>query len=84
MADARADVNKPITMEEELFINFLVLLLNGSFHAMRSGVFIAPEGLRKDIREFFSLPLVKIFWERAKTFQDEKFVAFVEECRTKN
>jgi hypothetical protein len=39
------------------------------------------EGLRQDIRWFFSLPIPKAVWEKIKERQDTKFAKFVEACR---
>jgi hypothetical protein len=71
-------------VDEELFVNFLILLLNASFHAMKNGVLTASEGLRKDVRRFFSLPLPRVVWEKMKPFQDTSFVTFVESCLSEN
>ena len=72
---------EPITAEEELFISLLILHLNVSFHAITESVFAKPDGLRADIRRFFSRPLAKLVWDKMKPFQDQKFVAFVEDCQ---
>jgi hypothetical protein len=47
---------------------------------MRSGFFQKPEGLRKDIERFFSLPIPQAVWARVKSLQDAPFVKFVERC----
>lgn len=74
----------PVTKEEELFISLLILHLNSSFQAMKVDVLVKPEGLRRDVHMFFSLPVPKAVWETAKTFQDEDFVRFVEMHRAGN
>jgi hypothetical protein len=77
--DKSADLKAaPVTEAEELFVNFLILHLNSAYHAMQAGMFIKPEGLQRDIRIFFSLPIPKAVWNSAKLFQDEHFVRFVE------
>lgn len=70
-----------ITDEEAVFITFLILHLSSAFHAMNEGLFVTPEGLRRDIRWFLNLPIPKVVWEKSKAFQDTKFVRFVEEAR---
>jgi len=81
--DASADLKRvPITAEEELFVNLLVLHLNSAYQATKRGVYVKPEGLRKDIQTFFSLPIPRAVWEKAKLLQDEDFVRFVESNRT--
>lgn len=77
--NAKADIrDEPVRDEEELFINLLILHLNSAFHAMNAGLFLKPEGLRKDIDWFFSLPIPKAVWDRNKALQDAAFVSFVE------
>lgn len=74
----------PITDEEELFINLLILHLNSAYQAMQTGMYLKPEGLRRDIQIFFSLPIPQAVWDATKLFQDEAFVRFVETNRTGN
>ena len=79
--DMAADLkSKPMRLEEELFIRFLILHLNISYQAMKNGVFITPQGLRKDISQFFSRPMAKLVWEKLRPLQDEDFVNYVEAC----
>ncbi len=73
----------PVTDEEELFVNLLILHLNSAYHAMKIGMFVKPEGLQRDIQTFFSLPIPRYVWERAKPLQDGDFVGYVESCRNK-
>lgn len=72
---------EPVRVEEALFINLLILHLRSVFHAIRQGLYLKPEGLRKDIAWFFSLPIPKAVWEKNKALQDEAFVAFLETAR---
>jgi len=82
--DERADVEQnPITGAEELFVLLLVLHLSSAQEAIKQGMFLAPDGLRKDIHGFFSRPIPKAVWERIKPLQDQDFVRFVEEWRSK-
>lgn len=74
----------PVTKEEELFISLLILHLNSSFQAMKVAVLVEPEGLKRDISIFFSLPIPKAVWEPTKKFQDADFVQFVEANRVAN
>ncbi len=77
--DSQANVDhEPIRDEEELFISLLILHLSSVFHAMNQGLYLKPEGLRKDIDWFFSLPIPKSVWNRNKALQDVAFVSFVE------
>src|ERR1041384_248579 len=63
--------HNPYTNEEEIFITLLILHLNSAFHAMKSGMFVTPEGLRKDIQLFLALPIPRHVWEKTKAIQDK-------------
>ena len=79
LLDHAADVARtPVTAEEEVFVGLLILHLNSAFHAMKAGVFTTPDGLRRDIKEFFSLPAIKSIWRKMRFFQDAEFIRFVE------
>jgi hypothetical protein len=36
--------------------------------------------LRRDVAQFFSLPIPRAVWEKTKVTQNDDFVAFVESC----
>ena len=72
------EIEVQITEEEELFVNFLILHLATSYRAARVRLFELPTQLRADIKDFFSLPIPRAIWERAKAFQDSDYIAFVE------
>ncbi len=74
---------QPITDEEWLLVKFIIFNLDTIFRSMRSGVFVHLEGLQKDVREFYSLPIPKAVWEKIKAYQDAKFVKFVEDAMEK-
>jgi hypothetical protein len=77
-----ADIKKqPISVQEELFVKTLVLHLATVFRALRYGEFAKLEGLRKDVHEFFLLPIPKQVWQRIKSFQDKDFVEFIGKCQ---
>jgi hypothetical protein len=69
-----------VTAQEETFVIFIILHLSSTYYAMRSGFFRKPHGLRKDILRFFSLPIPRAVWLKAKALQDAPFVKFVEQC----
>lgn len=74
------DVDRgPITSEEELFVNLLVLHLASAYRAAVGGMFILPTELDADIGRFFSLPIPRAIWEKTRRFQDQDFVGFVED-----
>ena len=71
----------PITLGEETFVNLVIQHLSVVFHTMRDELTIKPEGLRRDVASFFSLPIPLAVWEKLKIVQDDEFIAFVEEAR---
>jgi len=77
--DPAADpAQSPVTAEEEMFVIFLILHLSNTYYAMRAGFFQKLRGLRKDMEQFFSLPIPRAVWKKVKDLQDESFVRFVE------
>src|SRR5580658_6854631 len=79
--DPKADLTAmPVTPEEEVFVIFLILHLNSTYYATRSGFFQKFAGLAKDIERFFSLPVPRAVWARVKDLQEPPFVKFVERC----
>ena len=74
---------QPITDEEELFVNLLILHLASNDHAAKAGMFMLPGELQADITAFFSRPIPRAVWERTKKFQDHDFVSFVEDRITR-
>lgn len=80
--DPAVDTSKqPVTREEEIFVNLVIQHLSVVFHAMRDELTVKPEGLRRDVAFYFSLPIPSAVWEKFKVLQNDKFVAYVEECR---
>ena len=80
--DPAADISsRPVSDEEEIFVNLVIQHLSVVFHAMRDELTIKPEGLRRDVWWFFSLPIPRTVWEEYKVLQNDKFAAYVEACR---
>ena len=69
---------EPVSDEEALFVTLLILHLDTVYRAIKSGMFVKIEGMRLDLKEFFSAPIPKSVWENLKPQQDEEFVSFVE------
>jgi hypothetical protein len=83
--DKAANVNRdPISDAEGLFVNSLILHLSTVHRAIEDGVFVPLEGLREDIREFFSLPIPQAMWKRNRKFQNRDFAEFVESCQAEH
>jgi hypothetical protein len=70
----------PITHSERLFVTTLLGHLSTVFRAMKHGEFVQLEGLRKDVQQFFALPIPKAMWKKLKPYQDHQFVEFIESC----
>ena len=70
--------NAPISAEQQMFINFIILHLASVYEAMENSMFFQIPSLGKDLKHFFSLPIPRIVWDRMKSLQSAKFVAFVE------
>jgi hypothetical protein len=79
------DLNRqPVSNDEALFVKTLLLHLDVVRRTMEAGIFVKIQGLQKDIRDFFTLPIPKSVWEKIKPFQDRDFVIFVESCLTEH
>lgn len=74
-------IREPVTEEESLFVNFLLQHLNATWQAMNEGEFRTKQGIQRDIREFFLLPIPRAVWEKSKAYHDTEFVRFVDRCR---
>ena len=80
--DAEADTaTQTVSRDEMIFVNLVIQHLSIVFQAMRDDLTIPPEGLRRDVWWFFSLPVPQAVWEHVKVLQNDAFVAFVEHCR---
>lgn len=82
VVDPSADLSKrPVTPGEQEFVNMVVNHISSVYESLKDELVTQQEGLRQDVRSFFSLPLPKAVWEKTKPFQNEDFVNFVEMCR---
>lgn len=79
--DPEANIKKvPIAPEEEMFVIFIILHLSDNYYVIKAGFFEKPRGLRKDVQNFFDLPIPRAVWQKVRGLQDEAFVRFVESC----
>lgn len=79
--DAGADLSRdPVTPAEREFVNLVIQHLASVFRAMQSDLTIAPDAMRRDVRDFFLLPIPRAVWDKLQPFQDLRFVRFVEQC----
>jgi hypothetical protein len=68
----------PITRTEEKFLQALILHLSSSYEAIRNGLLDKPDGLERDIQNFFTKPMPRAMWLRSRPLQNKDFVDFVE------
>lgn len=71
---------KPITAREQILALLAIQHLHSAFRAMKNGLVVKPDSLRRDVTEFFSLPIPSSVWSQMKEFQNGDFVAFVDSC----
>lgn len=80
--DISAKTSKqPVTEAEWIFVNMVIQHLNTVYYAMNDQLVVKVEGMRRDIAQFFSLPIPREVWEKIKVLQNDDFVTFVESCR---
>ncbi len=68
----------PVTNNERLFAQLLILHLDSVHRAIKEDMFVSLSGLQQDIRMSLAAPILRAVWEEMKEFQDNDFVAFVE------
>jgi hypothetical protein len=73
-------LKQPISREEELFVNLLLQHLDTVRHAMKVGMFVRLDGLRKDVQDFLSLPIPRAVFEKNKPFHNQDFIKFINAC----
>lgn len=71
---------QPITPDEEVFVNLMLLHISSVYYAMKDELVIQLEGLRRDVSQFLSLPIPRAIWEKSKLVQNDDFITFVESC----
>jgi hypothetical protein len=71
---------KPLSRDESIFVNMVIQHLSSTFEALKTGLTIKSEGLKKDVGDFFSLPIPRTIWEKLKPLQNDDFVKFVDGC----
>jgi hypothetical protein len=77
--DPAADVAKePVKSAEEIFMSMAISHTSSTYEALKDELVTKQEGLRQDVRSFFSLPVPKAVWQRTKLLQNHDFVTFIE------
>jgi hypothetical protein len=70
--------DQPVTYSEEVFVNVMIQHLHAVYQATKNGLFIRTEGVKRDVRSFFSLPIPKAVWTKAKPLQNRDFAKFID------
>ena len=65
---------------ESIYVGLAIQHLGSAYQAMKGGIMIQQDGLCEDIRAFFTRPIPKAVWEKAKTMQNKDFVAYIQTC----
>lgn len=77
--DRQVDIEtRPIEETERRFVLFLILHLATSFEAQKRGMFVEADGIRRDVKNFFTLPIPRTIWREFRAFQQPDFVWFVD------
>lgn len=69
---------KPITLEERVFVNLIILHLTAVLTAIKGKVHEKPSGQDEDLREFFSLPIPNRVWNDSRKFREPEVVAYLD------
>ena len=77
--DSAADVVKqPIAPAEEIFMSMAISHTSSTYEALKDELLTRQEGLRQDVKSFFSLPVPNAVWIKTKLLQNQDFAAFIE------
>jgi hypothetical protein len=71
-------VTHPVTPAEEFFVHMVISHTSSVYEALKDELLTKQEGLRRDVRSFFSLPVPKAVWTKTKLLQNQDFAAFIE------
>jgi len=69
---------KPVTPAEEFFVHMVISHTSSVYEALKDELLTKQDGLRRDVRSFFSLPVPKAVWTKTKLLQNHDFAAFIE------
>jgi hypothetical protein len=69
---------KPVTLAEEFFVNMVISHTSSVYEALKDELLTKQDGLRRDVKSFFSLPVPKAIWNNTKLLQNLDFAAFID------
>jgi hypothetical protein len=79
VVDPAANVaKKPVTPAEDFFVLMIISHISSVYEALKDELVTKQEGLRRDVRSFFSLPVPNAVWTKTKLLQNQDFAAFIE------
>jgi hypothetical protein len=73
-------VKHPPTMEEELFVQMLILHLRTALTARKLRLEPGDENFEVDIRDFFQLKIPRAIWERTRVYQGEELARVIDDA----
>ena len=77
--DAAANTaEQPVTDAEQIFVTLVILHTNSVYYTMSDQLVVEYEGLRRDIAQFFLLPVPNAVWTKTKLLQNQDFAAFID------
>jgi hypothetical protein len=77
--DPKADVSQqPVTPAEETFVNMVISHTSSVHEALEDELLTKQEGLKRDVKVFFSLPIPKAVWIKSKLLQNQDFAAYID------
>ena len=68
----------PVTPQEARFVQFFINHVVITFRTRKLGVYVPPEQLDSDLREFFSNPIPGTAWQTLRRYQDKDFAAYID------
>ena len=71
-------IKKPVMPAEEFFVSMIISHISSVYEALKDELLTQQEGLRRDVKSFFSLPVPKAVWAKTKLLQNQDFAAFIE------
>lgn len=77
--DEKANLKaQPVTEAEKLFVTMVISHTNSVHEAIQDELLAKQDGLKRDVKAFFSLPVPKAVWQESKLLQNLDFAAFIE------
>jgi hypothetical protein len=77
--DAAADtIAQPVNDIEQVFVTLVIVHASNVYFALNDQLVVRYDGLRRDLAEFFSLPVPNAVWQKTKLLQNQDFAAFID------